>query len=112
MDSIPKENVEYNMYSDEMGLSALGPDSYNIGFDPMEYTDYNVPPGEGDSIVMSLPDYSVENINDEQYPLNYDPELATIGAVVKPDGLPLDSMDYQPYPYFPSDQIRFESFSF
>ena len=91
-----------------MGLSALGLDGYNGGFDPMEYTDYNVPYGQGDSIVMPLPDYSLDNVNDDQYLLNHEPESATIEAAAKPDGLPIDSMDYQSYQYFPSGQIRFD----
>ena len=108
MDSVPQESADYNIYSDEMGLSAVGLDGYNSGFDPMEYTDYNVPSGQGDSIVMPLPDYSLDNVNDDQYPLNYDPESATIEAKPKQDSLPIDSIDYQPYQYFPSGQIRFD----
>ena len=108
IDSMPKESIDYNIYSDEMGLSALGLDGYNSGFDPMEYTDYNVPSGQGDSIVMSLPDYSLDNVNDDQYPLNHEPESATIEAKPKPGGLPINSIDYQPYQYFPSGQIRFD----
>ena len=95
-----------------MRLSALGLDDYNSGFDPMEYTDYDVPSGQGDSIVLSLPDYSLDNVNDDQYPLNHEPESVTIEVAAKPDGLPIDSMDYQPYQYFPSGQIRFDVKSF
>ena len=104
---MPQESVDYNIYSDETGLSALGLDGYNSGFDPMAYTDYNVPSGQGNSIVMSLPDYSLDNVNDDNYPLNPEPESATIEAKPKQDGLTIDSIDYQPYQYFPSDRIRF-----
>ena len=90
-----------------MGLSGLGLDDYNSGFDPMEYADYNMPSGQSDSIVMSLPDYSLDNVDNDQYLLNHEPESAPIEAAAKPDGLPIDSIDYQPYQYFPSDQIRF-----